>query len=98
VVIISRIMRQERHVAGMDEKKNSIDVLVWKPKVSRHKGGDKGGGRASTELLWSGIGASWGVWRARERNFSFRKVQGISWRTEKFWVSEEWLCTMEWIC
>jgi hypothetical protein len=28
VVIISRIMRQERHVAGMDEKKNSIDVLV----------------------------------------------------------------------
>jgi hypothetical protein len=28
VVIISRKMRQDRHVAGMDEKKKRIDVLV----------------------------------------------------------------------
>jgi hypothetical protein len=28
VVIISRVMREERHVAGMDEKKIRIDVLV----------------------------------------------------------------------
>jgi hypothetical protein len=28
VVIISRIMRQERHVAGMDDKENRRDFLV----------------------------------------------------------------------
>jgi hypothetical protein len=28
VVIISKIMRQDRHVASMDEKKTRIDVFV----------------------------------------------------------------------